>query len=159
MKKLILIFLFLCSIKTYAQKTGKVTSIYYLIDTAKVPVNARMWDIHMEYPSLKLYTIECPCMQYGQKPTFVYDTSAIRDYVINKKKLSTIKFTSLTVLILKSKQITTIGSKGRYSIFIVEPKGEKYVVHPVRLIKPLKPRDRSIDYENMPLDTSKIKKP
>jgi len=159
MKKIFFIILFFCSINAFAQVKQKIDSIYYLLDTIKVPANARMWDIHEEYPSLKIYSIRCHCLQYDKEPTFVYNIGNEKDYIISKKDLSIIKCVNLTTLILKSKQFTAIGFKEKYAIFRIEPSGKKYVVRRVRLLKPNKPREPSIDYENITApDPTKQKK-
>jgi len=108
MKKIYFIVLFLNAFIATAQKQ-QIDSIYYLIDTAKTPINDRMWDIHEEYPSLKLYIIKYPCLLYGQKPTFVYDVTANKGITINKAGFDHIKFIDLPTLILKAKEFTNGG--------------------------------------------------
>jgi len=160
MTKLSLVFLFFCSLSATAQKRPGIDSIYYLIDTAKVPANARMWDIYEEYPSFKVYVIKCPCLQYDKEPSFIYDINKIKGQTISKKELKDFKFINLVALILKVKQFTERGFKGEYAIFLVEPTGKKYILHQVRLLKPTKSREVSIDYENIsPPDSTKAGKP
>jgi len=46
------------------------------------------------------------------------------------------------------------------AFFLVEPNGNKYIYYKVQLLKPLKPRQPSVDYENIPpTDTTQHKKP
>ncbi|MDB5016750.1 MAG: hypothetical protein JWQ84_1582 [Mucilaginibacter sp.] len=157
MKKLSFIILVFSSFCSLAQKNQKIDSIYYLIDTAKIPSNAQMWDVHTEYPAFKVYTIKCPCLQYDKEPIFIYDTNKVKGQVITKKDMKTINLINLSNLILKAKQFTNTSFKGKYAIYIVEPNGKRYIYHAVRL---LKPRASTVDYENITFpDSTKFKKP
>ena len=120
----------------------------------------QMWDIHDEYPSLKMYTIKCPCLKYDQEPSFVYDdTGDNKGIKINEKQLKALKPVSLAALILKAKQFTSADFKGKYAIFLVEPAGSSYIFHQVRLLNPTKPRENTVDYENIPkVDSTKLNK-
>ncbi|MDP9078436.1 MAG: hypothetical protein M3O71_13465 [Bacteroidota bacterium] len=157
MKKIFFIILLFCSYNAIAQKSSKIDSIYYLIDTANTPVNDRMWEIHEEYPSFKIYIIQCPCLQYDQKPSLIYDTKKTNGKVISQKQLKALKLTNIAILIVKIKQSLTNDFTGKYVFFLVEPLGKKYIFHEVRTLKPRKPRGISIDYENIPGDTTKTK--
>jgi hypothetical protein len=154
-KTFFLIILILGTITAFAQTKQKVDSLYYLIDTANIPKNARLWDIHEEYPSLKAYVIQCPCLRYGQEPMFVYDTKEATGQTITEEELNALKLTNLSTLILKAKQFTATDFKGKYIIFLGEPIGKNYIFHKVRLLKPIKSRGTTIDYENIPADKSK----
>jgi hypothetical protein len=159
-KKLYFGFVFFSSLCGFAQTRQKIDSVYYLVDTAKIPANERMWDIHEEYPSFKVYIIQCPCLRYNNKPSFVYNASEVKDYRITRKQLKALKLINLPALIRKVKQFTAGDFKGKYTIFLVEPAGKGYVYHRVRLLYPLKPRSPSIDYEIIsPPGTTKLKKP
>jgi len=138
-----------------AQRHNKIDSIYYLVDTTKTPLKDRMWEIDMEYPSFKVYTIVCSCLRYDQKPTFLYDTLKNKGTIISKSQLKALFLIKLSSLITKAQQYTSVGFKGRYAIFIVEPIGKKYIYHRVNL---LTPRGPSIDYENIPPNSSTPKK-
>ncbi len=48
MKKIALTIFSFYSFRAIAQTKQKTDSFYYLIDTAKIPTNARMWDIYEE---------------------------------------------------------------------------------------------------------------
>ena len=97
MKKTLLIILTVGSLNAFAQENKKIDSLFYLLDTAKTPVNDRMWSIDMEKNSIyKNYTIECPCLKNGGKPTFFYNIEGkYKGIFLKKKELKTIKLTSI----------------------------------------------------------------
>jgi hypothetical protein len=160
MKKLFFIIVFLNTFTAFSQKSSKIDSTYYLIDTAKIPANARMWEIHEEYTSFKEFVIQCPCLRYNQQPSFIYDEKAPTSGLISKKELDKLKLVNLTTLIAKAKKFTDMGYTGKYFIGFIEPRGKEYIFHEVRLLNPVKPRNPSIDYENIqPIDSNKKKKP
>lgn len=136
MKRLFAFILLLFSFKTYAQKEPKADSIYFLIDTAKTPVNVRMWDIDSSF-LYKNYVIKCPCLKFNGMPTFFYSIVEKEDKgkIINARELKTIKLISLPALILKSKQLLDTEMISRL-FFLIEPIGKKYIMHNVSLINP-----------------------
>jgi len=158
MKKIFLAVLLFCSINASAQKIPETDSVYYLVDTVKTAANDRLWDIHEEYPSFKVYTIQCPCLQYNRQPSFIYDTKQVKGRVVSKDEFKTIKLSSLVSLIVKAKQFTSDDFKGKYAIFFIEPAGRQYILYKVRLLRPTRTRDISIDYENVPPPDSTEKK-
>lgn len=142
MKKISIIILLLSSLTQVTYSRSRSDSLYFLIDSPKVPVNDRMWEIHEEYPNIKMYTIKCPCLQYGTEPRFIYNIGYAKDEIIDKRKLKTIKLVLLTDLIANVKKITTNNEyNGRYSFFVIERKGHKFIVHEVRLVKISKPSE------------------
>jgi hypothetical protein len=148
MKKIILIILCYCSINSYAQKSQNVDSVYYLLDTIKTPAKDRIWEIHLEYPSLKIYTIQCSCLAYDSSPAFVYRSN--EQQTLAKKDIKNFKLISLVKLIGLTKLITTKMLDHKVVFFIIEPHGQNYTLSRVHLLKPSKPRGPSIDYENIP---------
>jgi len=137
MKKLWISFLLLCCFNTYAQKSSKVDSVYYLLDTSKTSVNDRMWQIGIEGKD-KYYTILCPCLQYQGKPTFIY-RDTVKGEILTKKKLSSRKFAVLPELILKAKEFLSENYKGKIAFFLIEPAENNFISHRVFLLKPQKP--------------------
>ncbi|MDB5008298.1 MAG: hypothetical protein JWP45_2691 [Mucilaginibacter sp.] len=157
MKKIPFILLLFSSFYSLAQTNQKIDSAYYLIDTAKNPSNARVWDIDIEYPAFKVYTIKCHCLQFDKDIIFAYDTNRVKGQVISKNDFKAINLINLNTLILKAKQFTSTGFKGKYAIFIVEPNDDGYISYRVQLITP---RESSDDNENVkPLDSARLKKP
>jgi len=160
MKKLFLMFLVICSVNAYALADIKKDSVYYLIDTARTPRNDRLWDIHEEYPTIMLYTIKCPCLAFGNRPTFVDNLELKTDEMISTEEFKAIKLTTMASLIEKAKR-ASIDQKARNncSFFIIERRGGNYVVHKVRLLNPTKPAQTNIDYMTVPSnDSTKQKK-
>jgi hypothetical protein len=115
-----------------------------------------MWDVDIEYGDIKVYSMRCTCLQYNQRPTFSYHPDINKGHILTTKDLKAINLVSLSDLLLVAKRFTTIGFKGKYAIFIVEPTGRKYVSQRVNLFIP---REPSIDYEIVsPPDSIKQKK-
>jgi hypothetical protein len=137
MQKLLFIILFFGSVNAFAQESKKIDSLFYLLDTGKTSVADRIWSINIEKNSIyKNYTIECPCLKNGGKPTFVYNIEGKDNGVFfNKKELKTIKLTNIRTLILKSKRIDTTDRRD-YAIFLVEPNRKGYIMHEVDFINP-----------------------
>jgi hypothetical protein len=157
MKKLYIVFLLLCCFNTYAQKSRKIDSVYYLLDTTKTSVNDRMWEIELE-SEFKYYTLQCPCLQFDNKPTFLYKVDINKGQIIKRKNLKSIKFIKLSDLIIDAKKYADVNFNKKFVFFFVEPYKKDFICHQIGLLFPKK-RSVSIDYEVMPLDTSKIKKP
>jgi len=136
MKRAFTCILLLLAIKAYSQKGSKTDSIFFLVDTTKTPVNERMWGI--DSTSLyKNYVIKCPCLRFNGMPTFFYSITEKegKGELINASELKTLKFISLSSLILKSKQLLDTEMISRL-FYLVEPKGKKYIMHNVALINP-----------------------
>ncbi|WP_448703007.1 hypothetical protein ACFGVR_11705 [Mucilaginibacter sp. AW1-3] len=155
MKKLLLLLMFslMISLKAYSQK---IDSVYYLLDTSKIPKNANMWDIGIEHP-FKYFTILCPCMQYGQNPTFLYKEDD-PGQTITANQLKLIKQINLVNLIQTAKSFTDKGFSIKKNIFLIEANGRKYTMHRVGIVPPQKPRRSDGDYEIIP-DYKPQKKP
>ncbi|MGN8071927.1 hypothetical protein [Mucilaginibacter sp. SG564] len=137
MQKLLFIILFFVSVNAFAQENKKIDSLFYLLDTAKTSAANRMWSINSEKNSIyKNYTIECSCLRYGGKPTFFYNIEGKDNGIfLDKKKLNTIKLTSIRTLIVTSKRIDTTDRRD-YAIFLIEPNRGGYMMHEVDFINP-----------------------
>lgn len=140
MKKIALIILILGSYRSYAQHAVNMNAIYYLIDTTHTLINDRMWDIHEEAPSIKTYTIKCPCLQYNNEPTFIYNIGQTETRTITRTDVRSVKLIPLYDLILKAKEATNVNFKGHYEFYLIEPYGKGYIIHKVRLLPALKPQ-------------------
>lgn len=137
-------------LSTASYATGRVEkkdTLYYLADTAKVPLNDRMVDIGIEAP-FKYYTIQCECLAYNQKPTFYFNYEKDgRGEQLSGTGLGTIRLITLSELISLAKQQGN-GFNSQHVVFFIEPWGSEYVKHKVMLLKPQK-RDPSIDTETI----------
>ncbi len=136
MKILTFLFLIFSSVRSIAQTEQKIDSIYYLLDTAKTPVNDRMWSIEAD-DQFKMYILKCPCLKFNGTPQFFYSVTDKEDkgWIISKREFQTIKLISLPDLITKAKQLLDTLPISR-SFFLIEPEGKKYIVHNVALINP-----------------------
>jgi hypothetical protein len=156
MKKLSVIILTFCAFSACAQTKSKIDSIYYLIDTAKVPLNARMWKIETDN-AYKYFILQCPCLPSSGKPELTYNMK-IEGEVINETEVKTLKTVDIYTLILEAKKFFDNKLKDNYAIFLVEPKDKKFVIHKV-VLKNTEKNPGLTDYENIPADTLKKKKP
>ena len=128
-----------------AQKAAinNIDSIYYFIDTAKTPINDRMWDIGIE-SSYQYFSIKCQCLKYGAEPIFVYKTKD-PGQTIDKKAFRNLETVSLLKLINLAKQTADLTATTLYIYFFIEKKNKKdYTIHKVRLIIPQKPRNQQL---------------
>jgi hypothetical protein len=156
MKKLIIIFLFLYSFNVCAQKAPKQDSVYYFVDTLHTSPKDRMWEIDVEGP-FKYYSVKCPCLEYNQQPTFLYNyIKSPEGKVISKDELRRLKFISLPNLITLVKSVDYKGFKNKYAIFFIEPLGKGFSCKRVFFAPPRKPQI-NIDYEIIHSDTIKNK--
>lgn len=159
MKKVVCFLAFFLSYHTLAWSNPKADTIYYLIDTTKVTVNDRMWDIYT-HDSYKFHVIQCPCLKLNGKPTFTNETRD-RGKIISKTQIKKIKLISLSTLILRSKTLLDNNAPlSTVSFFFIEPYGKNYVV---RQEVPMNPEIRIESVPDMmerrPPDTSAFKKP
>jgi hypothetical protein len=120
-----------------AQKTtSKINNLYYLLDTGKTQVADRMWTV-MADRIFKYYTIKCPCLKNDGEPTFVYDIERKGTGThLSPNQLKKLKLISLSDLILKVKQIENNGYKRDCLISLIEPDGNKYIIHEMFFVNP-----------------------
>jgi hypothetical protein len=132
----LLLLLFILSLfvfKVNAQIKPKIDTIYYLLDTAKIPVNDKVWKVSKD-SDYQYYTILCPCVQFNGSPTFI-NVKEQRVQTLSKAQLERIQLTSLPVLIVKAKQFLDSNKKENV-FFIIEPAGKRYLVHQMILFNP-----------------------
>jgi hypothetical protein len=153
---LLILFLWIDLKAAFAQSKVKRDTIYYVIDTAKIPVNARMLDIGVEGP-YKYYTIQCPCLEYGQRPNFTYRRD-VKDKLMTASQLKSIKQVNLISLIQKAKEFTNKAFTSTYAFFFIEPNGKGYVIHQVHLATPIN-QEPIVDFITVTNDTVKTRKP
>ena len=149
MKYILLIFFCFTFFKVSAQKNvNNIDSVYYLLDTTSTPIRERMWDVGIE-SRYKYFTIKCPCLKYGNEPTFIYNINdpgekRTESYIL---KLNTV---SLSKLIDLAKKTTDLTAHTLYIFYLVEKNSNsEYSIHKTRLLTPRKPQV-SIDYEDIP---------
>jgi len=154
-------FLIILCFSLYVSRAQKSTinnnnSLYYFIDTVSTPVKDGMWQIGIEGP-FKYYSVKCPCLEYNQQPTFLYNyIKSPEGKVISKDELRRLKFISLPNLITLVKNVDYKGFKNKYAIFFIEPLGKGFSCKRVFFSPPRKPQI-NIDYEIIHSDTIKHK--
>jgi len=157
MKKLIIAFLFLHSFNIYGQKAPKSDSIYYLVDTLHTSPKDRMWEIDIEGP-FKYYSVKCPCLEYNQQPTFLYNYNKSPEGIaISQEELKRLKFISLPDLIALVKNVDYKSFKNKYAVFFIESVDKGLISHRVFFTQPRKPVVFK-DYIYIKKDTAKIQK-
>ncbi len=67
----------------------KRDSIYYLLDTANVPVKDRMFHIESEGPFM-FYSLECKCFPYEYRIGFYYQIADKKEKRISPKRSLTL---------------------------------------------------------------------
>ncbi len=152
MKKLFaLLFILTLSFSSFAAIKPQVTdTIYYLVDTAKVPVRDRMVKVGIEGP-FKFYNILCQCSKDLLMPTFIYPLNKPElTETLSEAKIKGFKFISLAELLQMSQQESFDTFNNHHAVFFIEPEpdGKKYLKHKVRLLHPVK-KNQSIDTETV----------
>ena len=139
MKTIVALLLFVCfEMTSKAQTTSiksKIDSVYFLLDTARTPLNERIWRIDNDGP-WKYYTVECHCLPYNMEPTFAYDTRNDISRIFSKKELRSIVFINISDLIDTVKKNLENGRKETYTLFLIEPYKKKYISHRLNLSHP-----------------------
>lgn len=86
----------------FAQVAKTVDTVYYLVDTAKIPKNDRMVEMGIE-GRWHYYQIKCRCLKYGQSPVFAYEVKDQSGELITQKDIKSITLISLASLIEMSR--------------------------------------------------------
>ena len=138
MKNLIIVSAFLLSVLHAKAQSSKQTrdSIYYLMDTAKTPVNDRLWDIHDEN-ALIFYTFQCACLQYGGNPTFVYNSNKPNQTHINSVRA--IRLIRIVDLLKLLKQSEGEEFNKKHIMYFIQPSKKGYVKRQVRAFRNQEP--------------------
>ena len=157
MRNLFFLISIFYSFNVFAQTAQKVDTIYYLLDTAKTPVNDRMWEIRID-DQFKSYILNCLCLKFNGMPTFFYSVTDKADSgkIINKSEFKALKLIGLPALIIKSKELLDTEMIS-YSFFIIEPEGKKYMIHNVALTNPMIHIVSGPDVVQIEADTSAFK--
>lgn len=119
------------------QNKAKRDSIYYLLDTAAVPVKDRMFKTEIEQP-YKLFVLRCKCYPNGANAAFsTYITQQDNAKYISQEDFHRLKTISLTELIaITANSPKEKGTKHHF--FFLEPNGNKMKITRVYLLPPLK---------------------
>jgi hypothetical protein len=117
----------------------KTDTIYYLLDTAQVPVKDRMFRIEIENPFM-FYTLECKCFPYGYGIGFYYPIANKKEYKISVQEFRQFKTASVTQLIDFAIKSLLPENKSKYQFIIAEPEGNKIKLTDMKVWIPMKPR-------------------
>ena len=131
MKNLLILSAFILSgLYSKAQNNKQVRdSIYYLLDTANTPANDRMWEIHQEN-SLVFYMLQCPCLNFGGEPTFVYNIKKSHQTEINR--LKGIRLITIVDLLKLIKQSEGEKFNEKHILYLIQPLNRGYTKREVR---------------------------
>jgi hypothetical protein len=118
----------------------KRDTIYYLLDTAKVPVKDRMFNFTAEGPAMG-YTLACQCFPYGYSIFFYYQIADKKEKRISIQEFRNIKTVSITELIDLALKCLPPGNRNQYQFIFAEPEGGHIRLTDMMLWIPLKPRN------------------
>jgi hypothetical protein len=123
--------------KVSAQKVSlKKDTVYFLVDTAKVPVKDRMFIITKE-EQFMYFRLTCKCYPWQMNPMFTYGWEH-EGFFLSKKDFNKIRTISISELI---EIVAQYGQdKIKKTIFyIIEPDGKKWRMHETFLMPPQAP--------------------
>ncbi len=103
----------------------KRDTIYYLLDTAKVPIKDRMFRIEREGPAM-CYILECRCFPYSRGITFLFDIANKKEKKISFQEFKKLKTVSVTQLIDLAIKCLPPENRNLYKFIFAEPE-ENYI--------------------------------
>lgn len=116
----------------------KTDTIYYLLDTAKVPVKERMFRIERE-GTFMCYILECKCYPYATGITFFFPIADKKEKTISLQEFRQFKTVSVTQLIDLALKCLPPGHTGLYKFIFAEPDGNNILLTDMILGIPYKP--------------------
>jgi hypothetical protein len=134
-KILCLLFLALNMQKVKAQKD----TVYYLLDTAALPIKDRMFRTEDEGP-FRTYVLECRCYPYSMGIPFYFNIYRKREKTIDKKKFLQIKTLSISELIDIALKCLEPSIWLKYKFIFIEPHGDDMKLIDITLGAPHDPR-------------------
>jgi hypothetical protein len=140
----------------YAQKNLKKDTVYYLVDTTRIPLKDRMFDIGIE-DHFYYYRLTCQCYPWQTDPVFTYVLERKGSLLTNneQKKLNLISLRGLINIVVEY----GLNRKDKKVFYFIEPKDQSFIMHRVYLMDPRKPTI-AINIESVKgIDSSKIKRP
>lgn len=116
--------------KVKAQKD----TVYYLLDTAAVPIKDRMFKMDNEGP-FRIYVLGCRCYPSSTNIGFYFNIYGKRERIINQQEFRRLKTSSITALI--DFAIKSLDPKAaNYEFIFIEPNGEDLKLIGVSLAPP-----------------------
>lgn len=117
-------FLLFSTQNLHAQKGGgKKDTVYYLLDTAAIPVKERMFVIEREGNAM-VYILKCGCYPSATGIPFFYNIYRKKEEKINLEKFKKIKTVSLIQLIQIGVKCLAPSEEERYEFVFIEPDGK-----------------------------------
>lgn len=120
----------------------KTDTIYYLLDTANVPIKDRMFRIEIENPFV-FYSLECKCFPYGYGIGFYYPIVNKKEKKVSIQEFRKLKTVSITQLIDLALKCLAPENRSKYQFIIAEPKGDSIILTEMKVWIPSKPRNNS----------------
>ncbi len=117
----------------------KRDTIYYLLDTAKVPIKDRMFRIEREGPVIG-YVLECKCYPYARGIAFYFPITDKKERKISLQEFRKIKTVSIRELIDLALKCLPPGHTDLYKFIFAEPEGNNIRLTDMMLWIPTKPR-------------------
>lgn len=118
----------------------KIDTIYYLLDTAKVPIKDRMFRIEREGPAM-CYILECKCFPYATGITFFFPIADKKEKIISLQEFRQIKTVSVMQLIDLALKCLPPGNRNKYEFIFAEPDGNHFRLTDMKIWIPTKPRN------------------
>ena len=119
-----------------AQDRIKKDSIYFLLDTASIPLNSRMFLVEQE-ANTKGYILLCQCFPKHENAIFFYQINRAKTKFLSKdtfKSLKTISISELIKIVIKFSE----SEIEEHLFFFIEPDQKQLKINQVYLAKPLK---------------------
>lgn len=120
----------------------KIDTIYYLLDTTKIPIKDRMFNIEREGPFM-FYSLECKCFPYGYGIGFYYQIADKKGKKVSVQEFRKLKTVSITQLIDLALKCLATENRSKYQFIIAEPKGDNIILTEMKVWIPSKPRNNS----------------
>ncbi len=127
--KYLIIFLIIFFVSldlTFSQVTTiKRDTLYYLLDTAKIPINDRIIKI-VDAQVFKFYYFRCPCLDEGQMPYLIHRTND-KGEIIDSTKINKIK-TIATVPLLYLFHKNYYRFNVEHTVYLLEVLPDKKII-------------------------------
>lgn len=133
----------------------KRDTIYYLLDTTKVPIKDRMFISESE-GSFKGYVLRCKCFPFGYSIFFYYKIGSKKEKEINLKEFSKLKTVSVTQLMDLAIESLAPANKNKYQFIIAEPEGSNIRLTDMMLWIPTKPRNTDTETTIKPIKSNSL---
>jgi hypothetical protein len=122
----VIVLVFGCLTLSASAQDSDTSSIYYLLDIDKTPVQDKMWTIHQEGP-YTFYDIGCPCLENGHTPT-LYTKKPLETFSIDAEDLKSKKIITLPALLKRLREIHLKSDNTTPPIYIIQKKNLEYIV-------------------------------